>query len=89
MSNGQGVAMTSTARKRTASPLTTQASTGDADRDRSIDRAQLISEPAQVRLVLLRLAHHLHDFGVARIDRAARGSDGESGFTIHCAGDDG
>ena len=88
MSNGQGVAITSTARKRTASPLMSPSQHGNADRDWSVNRAQLISEPPQMRLVLLGLAHHLHDFGVARIDRTARGGDGESGFTIHRAGDD-
>ena len=60
----------------------------NGDRDWSINRSQLISEPAQMRLVLLGLPHHLHDFGVARIDRTTRGGDGESGLTIHRAGDD-
>src|SRR6266496_523912 len=40
-------------------------------------------------LVLLGLPHDLHDFGVARIDRTARGPDSESGLTIHGARDDG
>ena len=42
-----------------------------------------------MRLVLLGLPHDLHDFGVARIDRASRGRDGEGGFAIDRAGDDG
>jgi hypothetical protein len=61
----------------------------DAHRDGSVDRPQLISDPAQMWLVLLGLAHHLHDLGIARIDRPPRSGDGQSRLTIHRPRDDG
>ncbi len=45
------------------------------DRDGCVDGAELIAEPAQMRTILLRLAHDFGDFRVARIDRPAGGCD--------------
>jgi len=40
---------------------------GDDDRQRRVDGADLIAETAQLRAPLFRVAHDLHDLGVARI----------------------
>ena len=77
ISNGQGVAMTSTARKRTGSPLITQAQSRHSERHRRVDRAQLVAQTPQLGPLGFGLAHHFHDFGVARIRGAFGGADGQ------------
>ncbi len=54
INSGQGVATTSTARNRIASPLAAQAASGDRHGQRRVEGAQLIAQPADLRPVLLR-----------------------------------
>ena len=58
MSSGHGVATTSTARKRTGSPLHHPGRHGEAHGKRRVDGAELVAQTAQLRAALLGLAHH-------------------------------
>ena len=82
ISSGQGVATTSTARKRIGWPLIGPGCHGNGDGQRRVQCAQLIGEAANSRPALLRFLHHAHDLGVARIDRPARGTNHQRRFAV-------
>ena len=81
-SNGHGVAMTSTARKRIDSPLIAQARHGHRQGHRRVDGPELIAEPAQLRPRGLGLVHHRHDLRVARVRRALGRANGERRLAV-------
>ena len=47
-----------------------------------VERAELVAEPPQPRPPLLRVPHHLHDLGVARIDGELLGPDGQGRVAV-------
>ena len=86
-SSGQGVAITSTARKRIGFSADGPGEDGDRQRHRSINRAQAIPQPPQLRPLGFGLAHDFHDLGVARIGGALGRADGQGRFAVDRARD--
>ena len=62
-----------------------------ADRDdhgqRRVQGPESIAQPTQLRTLLLRSSHHLHDLGVAGIDRELGGADRDRRFAVDGAGE--
>ena len=55
---------------------------GDRQRDRRVDGAQAIPEPAQRRSAGLGLAHDVHDLRVARVGGALGGANRQGGLAV-------
>lgn len=82
MSKGQGVAITRHRQEPDSISTGCPSRKSNRHRDWSINGPQLVSKPAQVRLVLFRLAHDLHDLGITGVRRAMGCGDAQRRFAI-------